>query len=112
MISVGFSWSKFGPADRARRGEAHLRAIRHVPAEMRARVELEEVLGHLDLVAVDDVDADRRELVRRFRERLGNRRIEVEARELAAAAELQRHAVAEVGVPLDVAVCALILGVE
>ena len=79
---------------------------------MRARVELEEVLGHLDLVAVDDDDADRRELVRRLGERLGDRRIEVEAREFGAGAQLERRRVAEVHRPLDEAVRALVLGVE
>ena len=79
---------------------------------MGARVELEEVLGRLDLVAIDDEDADGREFVGRLRERLGNRRIEVEARELRAAAELQRHGVAEIHRPLDEAVRALILGIE
>ena len=98
--------------DRPGHGQAQLGSVGRVPTEMGARVELEEVLGRLDLVAVDDVDADGREFVCRLRKRLGNRRIEVEASELCAAAELQRRRVVEIHRPLDEAIRALVLGVE
>ncbi len=62
-------------------------------------------------LAVDDVDADLRQLVGRLGECLGDRRVELEVRELAAAADLEGR-VREVLGPLDQAVHALVLGVE
>ena len=98
------------PAHGAGDRHAHLRAVRHVPAQVRARVELEVVLRRLDLVAVDD-DADGRQLVGRLGERLGHGRVDVEAREFAAGAEFERDR-APVHGPLHEAVGALVLGVE
>ena len=112
MISVGFSWSKFGRrivrATERRICELSVRSHRKCALGLNSKkssvvsIWLPSTMLMPMVASSSAASASASETVE-SRSRLVNSR---------AAAELQRHRVAEVHRPLDEAVCALVLGVE